>query len=566
MSTEPELILDCTDSMLESYRRYQSTGDPTYLPDNWKQDPDFLHSLQEAEDAGLKLVAANPEEETANEKCDDVPPKVEFKDVDDFDYEAYMAKLTTPPPPTPRKIDEVLIPLWPHTNNFDDKHAENAKKIVVVFLIVWVGAALWHFVHLLNSGTYYFLKVVVLGLVPLYAFTQGTTHILFTPRGISFQSRLAGSVSPRWSIGWDDLADVYMEQPARGTLLDWKLKLKQRNGITHTIRLSKIATREQWHNITDALNKWCPIQCRGLDRDIFDSLSLSRQDPTYTTLWLQALSSPPKRERLQPLIEGAVLQNSKYEVAKVIGAGGQGTAYLAKLKDGEQVVLKEYILPVFVDAKVRREAIDTFNHETEVLKRVQSPLIVSLEEAFIEDNRAYLVLEYVDGPSLKTAVATNGVMDEKEAVRHALKMCDMLAHLHSLTPSVIHRDFTPDNLILTSTGELKLIDFMVAQDSTDNIAGTAMGKQAFMPPEQLRGKATICSDLYALGGTIFYMLTGQYPEAISQSRPSMFNNHVSVELDEIVNKCTALDAADRYQSAGAIKVDLEKCARESVSL
>ena len=101
---------------------------------------------------------------------------------------------------------------------------------------------------------------------------------------------------------------------------------------------------------------------------------------------------------------------------------------------------------------------------------------------------------------------------------------------------------------------------MVAQDSTDNVAGVAMGKQAFMPPEQLRGKATICSDIYALGGTIFYMLTGQYPEAISQSRPSMFNNKVSVELDEIVSKCTALDIADRYQTAREIRADLEKCA------
>ena len=92
-------------------------------------------------------------------------------------------------------------------------------------------------------------------------------------------------------------------------------------------------------------------------------------------------------------------------MTKILGVGGQGTAYLANMKDAEPVVLKEYILPVFVDAKVRREAIETFNHETDVLKRVHSPLIVSLEEAFIEDNRAYLVLEYVDGPSLKEVVS-----------------------------------------------------------------------------------------------------------------------------------------------------------------
>ncbi len=565
MVKEPELVIDCSESMLESYRLFKSTGDPDVLPENWKEDSSFLESLKNAEDAGLRLVAAYSDDEPEQKENNEVEQKLENDAVPNFDYELYMETLKPAPAQRP-KIDEVLIPLWPHTNNFDEKHSEAAKKIAVVFLIIWVAAALWHFVQLFNSSTYYILKIVVIALVPLYAFTQGTTHILFDRKGLNFQSRLAGSNSTRWHIDWQDIDDVYMEQPTRGTLLDWKLKVKQKNGITHTIKLSKIATREQWHNLIDAFNKWCPVKGRGVDRDIFDSISLSRQDPTYTTLWLQALSSPPKRERLQPLIEGAVLQNSKYEVTKILGSGGQGTAYLANKKDTGPVVLKEYILPVFVDAKVRREAIETFNHETEVLKRVHSPLIVSLEEAFIEDNRAYLVLEYVDGPSLKAEIAEHGVMKEKEAVKHALKMCDMLAHLHSLTPSVIHRDFTPDNLILTSTGELKLIDFMVAQDSTDNIAGTAMGKQAFMPPEQLRGKATICSDLYALGGTVFYMLTGQYPEAISQSRPSMFNSHVSVELDEIVNKCTALNAAERYQSASEIRVDLEKCLAESVSL
>ncbi len=562
MSTEPELVLDCTDSMLESYRRYQSSGNPDDLPDNWKNDHAFLRILEEAEDAGLKIVAANSDEE---EK--EPPPNKKYDPATDFNYDLYMEALNKEAAPKPRPIvNETLIPLWPHTNNFEEKHAENAKKVVVFFLFIWVVAALWHFIALFNTGTYYILKIVVIVLVPLYALTQGTTHVLFNRKGISFQSRLAQSNNTRWHIDWEDLVEVRMEQPAYGTLLDWKLKLKQKNGFTHSIKLSKIATREQWHHLVDALNKWCPIQCHGVDRDIFDSLAVSRQDPTYTTLWLQALSSPPKRERLQPLTEGAVLQNSKYEVTNILGAGGQGTAYLARKQDGKLVVLKEYILPVFVDAKVRREAIETFNHETDVLKRVQSQLIVSLEEAFIEDNRAYLVLEYVDGPSLKAAVATHGVMEEKETVKHALKMCDMLTHLHSLKPSVIHRDFTPDNLILTSTGQLKLIDFMVAQDSTDNITGTAMGKQAFMPPEQLRGKATICSDLYALGGTIFYMLTGQNPEAISQSRPSMFNSHVSAELDEIVNKCTALNSADRYQSAEEIKIDLEKCLVESVCL
>lgn len=566
MTNESELIIECTDSMLESYRLYRETGNLEVLPGNWKNDPDFLESLQQAEDSGLKLVAGYTDDDEP--KPFEESPHPNSFDAVKVEFESYLDKALAEEEPKTFAVrsDEILVPLWPHTNTFSTKKDEYAKRVAIGFLIVWMGATLWHYAKFVNGGTYYFFQTIIAALLWLYALSQGTTHLAFDPTGIEFQSRFAGNKSKRRHIPWNNLADVFLEQSNTGSLLNWSLNLTEKSGKTHKIQLSKIANREQWHNVVDALNRWCPVQCRGVDREIFDSLSLNRQDPTYTALWLQALSAPPKRERLQPLIHGASLQSGKYVVTKVLGAGGQGTAYLARTKDDKQVVLKEYILPVFVDAKVRREAIDTFKHETEMLKRVHSPLIVSLEEAFVEDNRAYLVLEYVDGPSLKSAVLQRGIMEEKEAVKHALKMCDMLNHLHSLKPAVVHRDFTPDNLILTSGEELKLIDFMVAQEGNDGLGGIAVGKQAFMPPEQLRGKATICSDIYALGGTIFYMLTGQYPEAISQSRPSLFNEKVSVELDDIVNKCTALDCSARYQNANEVKKDLERCLLESVSL
>lgn len=569
MSSDSELILDCTDSMLESYRRYRETGDPEDLPGNWKNDPEFLESLEQAEDSGLTLVAGYTEEEEEEAKAVDNTPSPYSFDAVQAEFESFLDKALAVEPETKTfevRDGDILVPLWPNTNTFSEKKDNYAKRVAIGFVIVWLGATLWHFTQLINGGTYYYFQGIMAIMLWLFALSQGITHINFGAIGIEFQSRFAGNKSKRKFIPWNNLTDVCLEQSASGSFLNWSLKLTENGGKTHSIKLSKIANREQWHNVVDALNKWCPVHCRGVDREIFDSLSLNRQDPTYTALWLQALSAPPKRERLQPLMAGASLQAGKYEVTRVLGAGGQGTAYLAKMADDKLVVLKEYILPVFVDAKVRREAIDSFKHETEMLKRVHSPLIVSLNEAFFEDNRAYLVLEYVDGPSLKSAVLESGILEEKEAVKHALKMCDMLNHLHSLTPAVVHRDFTPDNLILTSSGELKLIDFMVAQEGNDGLGGMAVGKQAFMPPEQLRGKATICSDLYALGGTIFYMLTAQYPEAISQSRPSLFNEKVSVELDDIVNKCTALDSKARYQNAREVKADLEKCLRESVSL
>src|SRR5581483_5192636 len=100
------------------------------------------------------------------------------------------------------------------------------------------------------------------------------------------------------------------------------------------------------------------------------------------------------------------------------------------------------------------------------------------------------------------------------------QMCEILAYLHGLEPPVVHRDFTPDNLMITDDGTLKLLDFNVAM-SADNAAtsSTAVGKHAYMAPEQFRGLPEPKSDIYSLGATLHFLLTGRDPEPISVSHP-----------------------------------------------
>jgi serine/threonine-protein kinase len=126
--------------------------------------------------------------------------------------------------------------------------------------------------------------------------------------------------------------------------------------------------------------------------------------------------------------------------------------------------------------------------------------------------------------------------------------------LHS--SSTIHRDFTPDNLILNSKGKLKLIDFNVAQQIQEGSTGTIVGKHAYVPPEQFRGKAVLQSDLYAFGATLHYLLTGADPEPISVSSPASKNVLISAGFDEIVKRATALQTNKRYQSAEEIEKEL----------
>src|SRR5262249_14512292 len=145
--------------------------------------------------------------------------------------------------------------------------------------------------------------------------------------------------------------------------------------------------------------------------------------------------------------------------------------------------------------------------------------IVKLLDFFVEDHRGYVVLEHVNGTNLRDLVEKEGAFSESKVVGFARSMCEILTYMHTQTPPLIHRDSTPDNLILQPQGWLKLVDFNVAQYMDDTKSAIVMGKRAYMPPEQFRGKAVTQSDLYAFGGCLFFLLTGEDPEPLSVSHP-----------------------------------------------
>ncbi len=124
------------------------------------------------------------------------------------------------------------------------------------------------------------------------------------------------------------------------------------------------------------------------------------------------------------------------------------------------------------------------------MTRLDHPQVVKLEDFFVEDHRAYLVLEHIDGENLREIVLRDGPMSEERIKKLGEQMCSILTYLHKLSPPLVHRDFTPDNLILHKDGTLKLIDFNDAQQVEYATTGTVVGKQAYLPPEQFRGQAS----------------------------------------------------------------------------
>lgn len=333
----------------------------------------------------------------------------------------------------------------------------------------------------------------------------------------------------------------------------WNIRFVLIDGKTVDLCLVAMSAEEKTR-LTKSLQRLAPQI--PIDAELLETL-IPRQDRSYTELWLQSLSSAPERKSLDPLQPGQVLSNMRYQVIRCLGVGGQGTAYLCKdtalveshLSD--MVVLKESIFPVYADSDVRMQALERFEKEANLLRRLENPGIVALRDFFLEDHRGYLVMEHVDGNTIKQLVEAEGVLSELRVRELAVQMCDILNYLHA--NGVIHRDFTPDNLILSKNGQLKLIDFNVAQQMEAGSAGTIVGKQSYIPPEQFRGKATTQSDLYAMGATLHFMLTGEEPEPITQSSPLQNSALCSETLDQIVKDCTALQLSKRVTSAEEIK-------------
>lgn len=429
---------------------------------------------------------------------------------------------------------------------------------MIPIFVLLVGFCAWRFLKFLFQPNRLFISPAAIKL----AFETPVTH---TQGWRVLEQRIA----------WGEIKSVQLKKPRGSTSVDqWSINVVRQAGAPIRINLSALASENDRRALVQAIQTNAPqATC---DAELIEALQPA-QKRSYTELWLQSLATPPRRHRLAPLEAHQVLHDGRYTIDHRLGVGGQGVAYLAtanlesgpgftgsaaaRLERGEadsgsdKVVLKEFIMPVYVDKNVRRQAVEKFEHEATILQRLDHPQVVKMMDYFIEDHRGYLVLEHIDGFSLQQMIENGKVFSEDEVIDLALQMCQILQYLHGLSPPVVHRDFTPDNLILNRAGVLKLIDFNVAQQRESTATGTVVGKHAYIPPEQFRGKPTSQSDFYAMGATLHFLLTGKDPEPLRQSNP-LKQRSMSEALNSLIARCTCLDVGQRYQDPTAIVADL----------
>ncbi len=353
------------------------------------------------------------------------------------------------------------------------------------------------------------------------------------------------------------------------------------------LNIDGIASSDDRGRLQLAIKKYLPSY--RIEPKVAEDLNMFIKFDSHTDFWLEKFGEV-ERSRETTLESGMILNDGAYRIMERLGSGGQATVYTAEMLkaipefpkiDGREdkdetsvdfgqsssealppqaqslnVVLKEFVLPTEAGSNVRKRVLMNIQKEAKLWRKLNHPNIVRLLDFFLEDERAYLVLETAGGVTLKEFVEEQRPLDEALVLKLALQMCDILTYLHRRQPPIIHRDFTPDNIVIDSEHVLRLIDFNVAQQLEAQNSKTVVGKHSYIPPEQFRGNATPQSDIYACGATLFYLLTAIEPEPISPSHPRALRIDVRAELDAIIAKSTNLTLANRYQDTLELKTDL----------
>lgn len=281
------------------------------------------------------------------------------------------------------------------------------------------------------------------------------------------------------------------------------------------------------------------------------------QQNSYTEMWEEELARRFSATAFIPLEPGKTLQKGKLKVVRQLAFGGLSALYLVHENDTELSVIKEAVVPNYADENARREAEKILAREAQMLTRLDHPNLVKVKDYFVEAGRNYLLLEYIAGQDLRQLVRQTGPQDPNKVIEWCTQLADVLDYLHSLQPPIIHRDMTPDNVVLKIDGSVTLIDFGSANEFVGTSTGTIVGKQAYMAPEQLRGKSTHQTDLYALGATMFFLLTGRDPVPLSVSSPLQVVPSTPERVDAIVRHATAYESKDRIQNAAEFKEQLQ---------
>ena len=268
------------------------------------------------------------------------------------------------------------------------------------------------------------------------------------------------------------------------------------------------------------------------------------------------------------MIKIGMIIGDRYEVLEKIGTGGLSDVYKAKDHKLNRLVAVKILKQEFSE---NENFVSKFRVEAQSTAGLMHPNIVNVYDVGDEDGVNYIVMELVDGITLKKYIEKKARLSVKEAVSIAIQVAMGLEAAHN--NNIIHRDIKPQNIMISKDGKVKVTDFGIAKAATSNtITSNVMGSVHYTSPEQARGGYSDAkSDIYSLGITLFEMLTGRVPfngdttvaiaiKHIQEDLPSPadYNDDIPISVEKIVLKCCQKSPDRRYQSAAELITDLKK--------
>lgn len=257
----------------------------------------------------------------------------------------------------------------------------------------------------------------------------------------------------------------------------------------------------------------------------------------------------------------SILQN-RYRIEGVLGVGGMGSVYQARdlqFPDAKRYVAVKEMLHHTNDPQLREMALRNFEREANILAGLNHPAIPAIHDYFSTNERAYLVMEYINGSDLDTVINRHeGFLPVTQVLQWAIELCDVLAYLHNSEPPIIFRDIKPSNVMIDVHGRLRLIDFGIAKHFEPETKGTMIGTEGYAAPESYRGLASPSSDIFGVGATLHHVFTRHDPRleppfTFAERPIHDVNPEVPPVVEAIVMKSLAFSPEERYPTADAMK-------------
>lgn len=260
--------------------------------------------------------------------------------------------------------------------------------------------------------------------------------------------------------------------------------------------------------------------------------------------------------------------HGRYVIERRLAQGGQSALYIVRdmLDGGTQRALKE-MSESNLGPNEREKAINDFIREAEMLRSLDHPALTKVYDRFVEGQKHFLVMEYIRGRNLEDElIATGQPLEWRRVVQWGIQLCDVLWYLHNQNPPIIYRDLKPANVMLTPEGRLKLVDFGIARWLYPARARdtSQLGTDGYAPLEQYTARSEPRSDIYALGASLYHLLTGRVPEGAPTRMAGQpltpirdVNPAVPEAVEHVVLKALALQARERFAHATQFSEALE---------